>query len=259
MSPEQLEGGEVDARSDIFSLGVLLFELASGVHPFETATPASTAARILAAEPPDLRELNPRVTTGFERIVRRCLREDPAARFQSAAEMAGALESLGAGKRPLPGLAGPDGWLARRRGPLSFRGWWILHQAVSILVATFMVWPVGVVHQVVGSDWTLAWLLGVIAVVVANVLLRANLVSTALVNPVDLRAQVQRVGPLLRRSDWVFAALLLAAAVSAARPRTLLSAVLAAVSFGWLVAARVIEPSARRAAFSGKASSPVRR
>ena len=86
----------MDGRSDIFALGTVLFELLSGHPPFSRATPADTMVAVLTDEPPDLSGNVPPVAPGLERLVRRCLEKTPALRFQSARDVAFALEAVGA-------------------------------------------------------------------------------------------------------------------------------------------------------------------
>jgi serine/threonine protein kinase len=92
MSPEQLEGRKVDARSDIFSFGLLLYEMLSGKRAFRAETPMATVAAILNREPEPLTEIAPGLPKELERIVTRCLRKDVARRSQSMAEIKIALE-----------------------------------------------------------------------------------------------------------------------------------------------------------------------
>ena len=77
MSPEQLEGKTVDARSDIFSFGAMLYEMATGSKAFEAKSNASLIASILKEEPRPMRELQPLTPPGLEHIVKACLRRTP--------------------------------------------------------------------------------------------------------------------------------------------------------------------------------------
>ena len=94
MSPEQAEGKKVDARSDIFSFGLVLYEMLSGKRAFRAETRMATMAAVLNQEPPPLAELAPGLPKELERIVARCLRKDLSRRSQSMAEIKIALEEL---------------------------------------------------------------------------------------------------------------------------------------------------------------------
>jgi serine/threonine protein kinase/tetratricopeptide (TPR) repeat protein len=94
MSPEQALGQQVDNRSDIFSLGVVAYEMLTGQLPFTGESTTSIIDRIVHDEPPALARLNYSVPTEFERIVRKTLEKDPAFRYQSAREMYIDLRSL---------------------------------------------------------------------------------------------------------------------------------------------------------------------
>jgi eukaryotic-like serine/threonine-protein kinase len=87
MSPEQIEGKEADARSDIFAFGAMLYEMASGKRPFEGRSQIKIASAILEDQPAALRSLQPNVPADYERLVNTCLRKDPQARFQCAHDL----------------------------------------------------------------------------------------------------------------------------------------------------------------------------
>jgi Tol biopolymer transport system component/predicted Ser/Thr protein kinase len=94
MSPEQAQGKKIDARSDIFSFGSVLYEMISGRRAFEGQTKISTLAAILNQEPRPASDVLPGLPREMERILNRCLRKDPARRFQTMADLKVALEEL---------------------------------------------------------------------------------------------------------------------------------------------------------------------
>ncbi len=94
MSPEQAQGKKVDSRSDIFSFGAVLYEMATGKRAFSGDNNITTLSAVLRDEPTSLLALSPSIPTPLERLIHRCLRKDPAERWQDMEEVRGALAAL---------------------------------------------------------------------------------------------------------------------------------------------------------------------
>src|SRR5208282_5742621 len=118
MAPEQVRGSAIDSRTDIFAFGAVLYEMIYGERAFRRDTAAETMTAILKEDPPELSEMNHPVAPGLERIVRRCLEKQPEQRFQSAKDLAFALEALSgttsrtAANAAIAGDAGKPRWPA---------------------------------------------------------------------------------------------------------------------------------------------------
>jgi serine/threonine-protein kinase len=94
MSPEQAEGLEIDARSDIFSAGVVIFEMFTGELPFKGSTPAAVLYQVVHTAPPPLSQFRAGIPIGLEQILRKALEKKPEDRYQTAAELAADLRTL---------------------------------------------------------------------------------------------------------------------------------------------------------------------
>ncbi len=117
MSPEQIRGGDTDLRSDLFSFGVMLFEMMTGRRAYSAPSAVEILAAILTTDPLADEALRASLDPGLERILARCLEKEPAQRFQSAQDLAFALDGLTPGStgvvtRPYQGIPDP---LRRRR------------------------------------------------------------------------------------------------------------------------------------------------
>lgn len=110
MAPEQVRGKAADPRSDIFAFGAILYEMLSGRRAFKRETGAETMTAILKEEPPELPQTTPNSSPGLERVVRRCLEKEPEQRFQSASDLAFAIEALSGSTGAAPAVA------AKKRG-----------------------------------------------------------------------------------------------------------------------------------------------
>jgi serine/threonine protein kinase len=105
MSPEQLEGREADARSDLWALGCVLYELATGKRAFAGDSQASLISAVMKDEPRPISEISPLAPLALDRVVRACLAKDPEQRWQSAHDVAIALRWPGSESR---GASGRD-------------------------------------------------------------------------------------------------------------------------------------------------------
>jgi eukaryotic-like serine/threonine-protein kinase len=102
MAPEQLEGKEADARTDIFAFGAVLYEMATGRKAFSGASQASLISAIMKEEPRPIATIEPASPAALDRVVRTCLAKDPEERWQSAADVKRELSWIGAESAPAP-------------------------------------------------------------------------------------------------------------------------------------------------------------
>jgi serine/threonine protein kinase len=132
MSPEQVRGRPADHRSDIFSLGAILYEMLTGKRAFRGDSAVETMNAILKEDPPELSQTNQNITPALERVVDHCLEKNPEERFQSARDLAFALEALsGSTSVSTPTLIAPalaPQWIRRH----ALAGWIVA--AVAILL-----------------------------------------------------------------------------------------------------------------------------
>ncbi len=127
MAPEQLEGKEADGRTDIFALGCVLYEMATGKKAFSGASQASLISSIMTAEPSPISQVQPTSPAALERVVRTCLAKDPEERWQSAADIRRELAWITEGPAPE----------ARAAGSSPSRAWfpWTVAAAAVLLAA----------------------------------------------------------------------------------------------------------------------------
>lgn len=271
MAPEQLLGHATDFHVDHFALGVILYELATGRHPFGAQSLPSTIARILAADPtpPDPPRELPALLWN---VIERCLRKNPAHRFTTTRELLAALEAAAvaspfasSGEIPFhvrspalspPGAAGAGMLEAAALGSRARRGtaeghvlrWWRFHQMATAAAYAAMVWPAWHVHRSLAPAGVLFFLAVLASIVIASTL-RLHLWFSSRVYPEHLPAQRARAARWIRAADIAFAALLIVGGVALPPEQAGWAALFISVGAGAAAAFSVIEPATTRAAF----------
>ncbi len=132
MSPEQVQGIEADARSDIFAFGAMLFEMATGKRAFEGKTQGSIVGQILAVEPPPVSTLAPATPQALDRLIRNCLEKDPDERIQTAHDVKLDLRTIAAEKVADRAAASDQ---ATRAGGRQWMAWLAAVGAAAVLGA----------------------------------------------------------------------------------------------------------------------------
>jgi Tol biopolymer transport system component len=134
MAPEQAVSGKVDARSDVFSFGATLYEMATGTRPFKGESAAETLEAVLRSEPTPPRQIAPNLPRELERLILRCLRKDPERRYQTMLDVRNELQEIEQDLKSGHGL--PSAAVHRR----SWAARWIAVGAILLLVAAAWIW-----------------------------------------------------------------------------------------------------------------------
>ena len=232
MAPEQVTGGAVDGRTDLFAFGVVAWELATGEHPFGS-NPALMLARLMEGRPPSLsRQLSqPRL----DPIIRRCLRVSPDERYPSADELLADLRALSSSESPsVPRESG---------GNAEGLWWWQFHQTIMTLVDVATPVLAWMARPQPGQPLRTQLFLAVLALATGAVTLRLNLLFTARVHPAMLAAHRARLFRWIASAETGIAALLLGAATIIAETRPLTAAILVSLAIVMLASLAVIEPA----------------
>jgi len=244
MAPEQIRGNKCDERTDIFSFGIVIFELLAGKHPFGGEGASSTAIRILEEEPgfpvATAREGNSRLVGGLWAIVRTCLAKRSDARFASAQQLLSSLELVRSGNSP----SGPP----RQGLALQAMRWWQFHQAAACVAYAALMLPLWWAHTLIGGPGIWIFVAGLMATVAA-IVLRLHLLFAASSLPDEWRAQRTQSHPWLRLAEIVLVAVLAGAGFRVLEDQPALGATLVSAAVVVLLSFTVIEPATTRAAF----------
>jgi eukaryotic-like serine/threonine-protein kinase len=238
-SPEQLLGAEVDRNTDIFSFGIMLYELAAGKHPFGASGSLSTVARILEAEVQDLAQMNAAIPKEFDRIVRTCMNKKPADRYDSTRSLLIELEKLTDARSPAPKPSTTALW------------WWQFHQAFAGFGYYGMLYPLWRVKEWLNTnhpiEGSLLFFPALVAVgVAANV--RLHLWFTSSFYRSELAAHRAKVARWVRWADILFVAMLAINALRIHTMHAIIATLLMSVAALSLVGFALIEPTTSRAA-----------
>ncbi len=272
MSPEQAEGRKVDARSDIFSFGSVLYEMVTGRRPFEGATKMSTISAILQKEPPPPGGLAPNLPAELEKIILRCLRKERDRRTQHIDDIKLVLEELrddsASGNRSLTSK-GSDQTPARdsdsvktakpeeppalvwklfgSAGRKPYRLWEILHIAICLrcVVLVYLAWRF---KNVTSGRWSLALFFAILFCGTIQTIMAAVLLFSGNMDREFLRSEVRKFAPWLRAFGLANGALAISMAVWMAEGHTILAALIAVVGIAIGITALTLMPAMDRAA-----------
>lgn len=254
MSPEQIRGGQVDGRSDLFALGILFYELVAGRHPFAGGDAASTIARILEGEPHRLTSISaatpghPGVTGDVEEVIFTSLRKSPDARYRSVHDLVRALERVR--ERLVSGVSTfPEGHFS---GPVTPAGtpqyWWQFHQAVISVVYGAVLVPLWFARRSASPGaGRYLFLAGLVAVLI-SVTLRLHAWFTLRSDPQEWPAHLTRMAWWIRAADVVIAIALLVAGIASYERSEAMGATLIGIAVAIALSVAVIEPATTRAA-----------
>jgi serine/threonine-protein kinase len=237
MAPEQLSGKEVDARADIFAFGVLVWELATGEHPFGT-DPASILARMTELiEGRSSGLTRPLPLPGLDRIARRCMRANPAERYPTADALMVDLRLIESGNvAAFPPPRHDALW------------WWQFHQHVVAVVnaaAPAVIWSV---RRWIGAPAGSRLFLAALTLATISVAVRLNLSFTARVHPEMLIDHRARAFPAIAAVDTLLAGALFISGALIAGDHDAVAALLVGLAAVTLASLSLIEPATTRAA-----------
>jgi serine/threonine-protein kinase len=229
MSPEQLNGQRADARADVWAFGVLLYEYASGAHPFEAPTAAARIRRIFDGAMDPIESRRSDLPASIVNVIGRSLSTSPSERYASAAEIVGDLDRAGPPSRPMT-------------------AWWRTHQFVVIalyFIACGLTWQIKEWQP--GTASVLFFAVGIIATVAG--IFRGHLLFAERVNSSRFGAELQRAVPVLFAADLSLAVALGIDGLLLAGIRPVASVLTVALGVGIALARLLVEPATTSASF----------
>ncbi len=245
MAPEQIRGQDLNFRADLFSFGVLVYEIACGSNPFEAGTRTATIARVLEVNPVPLSEACHTDLPTLDRIVATCLSKQPSGRYGSTHELVTDLERLQAevSTAPRHDRVQPGARVS------TSRWWWEFHQTAISMVYVLMMYPAWRVRSWLPPPWGTVFLLGTLVWAAAATTLRLHLWFTSRFYPAELTTERRLVRVWIRCCDTGLTTSLLLAVFGIATQHQAIAMLFITVAVGAALASFVIEPTTTRAAF----------
>jgi hypothetical protein len=232
MAPEQLNGQPADARADVFSFGVVIYEYSCGVHPFGASTDLALLARVLESDARPLEERCPQLPAAIADVVARCLRKVPAERYASAGEILDVINRNLAARAPHRSMT-----------------WWRTHQLAVVclyVIATTVAWYIKEAFVRPASLWLFIGL-GIGAAF--GGIVRSHLLFTEQMNHPRLVAEWRRTAHANIAVDLLMAAALFSDGLLIAPSRALWALLTMALALGIALASVLMEPATTAAAF----------
>jgi hypothetical protein len=251
MAPEQFGGAAPDTRSDIYALGLVLYEMATGCHPFRSRNSLATTANILTQAAAPLRDHDPDAPAELDRIIQKCLRKPTAERYQSARELYTDLRNFRSdfGQRS----AQPEGQQMLMRkflGRLAnnpYRLWEILHIKVCIrsVLLIYLAWRF---RSATTGTLSVGLFFAESICCIIQCLLSAFLLYAGAVDRRVLQTEARRFAPWFRALGLANGSLALCMAAFIVEPHTILALLIALVGIAVAVTALAIKPALDNAA-----------
>jgi serine/threonine-protein kinase len=236
MAPEQLSGGPIDVRTDVFAFGVLAAELSTGEHPFGPDSAAMLRRMTQLMEGKPVSGSRSWSAPDVEEIARRCMRANPEERYASGGELAAALRETASVTQLRPAAGGHTLW------------WWQFHQAaISVVLAAMpaLAWGTRTMLERPRGSWLF---FAALVLATVSITARMNLVFTARVNPAGLTSQRARMFPWIGWIDALLAMLMIGTALAFAGEHDELAGFAISLGAIILVSVAFIEPATTRAA-----------